>query len=104
MSFPENLMLFRKALLTLSGVVADITTAGSLDRVMLNQGLRQFSNEWPSRMFADPTSRSYGTHVANVELMELVGSWPATVNAYWQGLWRDSLDNLQRIQDRSPQL
>jgi ubiquinone biosynthesis protein len=100
MSFPENLMLFRKALLTLSGVVEDITTAASLDRVMLNQGLRQFSNEWPSRMFADPSSRSHGTHIANVELMELAGSWPATVSVYWQGLWRDGLDKLQRLQDR----
>jgi predicted unusual protein kinase regulating ubiquinone biosynthesis (AarF/ABC1/UbiB family) len=100
MRFPENLMLFRKALLTLSGVVEDITTAASLDRVMLNQGLRQFSNEWPSRMFADPSSRSHGTHIANVELMELAGSWPATVSAYWQGLWRDGLDKLQRLQDR----
>ncbi len=100
MSFPENLMLFRKALLTLSGVVADITKAGSLDRVMLNQGLRQFSSEWSSRMFADPTSRSYGTHVANVELMELAVSWPATLSAYWHGLWQDSLDYLQRVRDR----
>jgi hypothetical protein len=99
-SFPENLMLFRKALLTLSGVVADITPDGSFDRVMLNQGLRQFSHEWPSRMLVDPTSRSFGTHVANVELVELMGSWPATVNAYWLGLWQDSLDNLTRIKGR----
>jgi ubiquinone biosynthesis protein len=101
MGFPENLMLFRKALHTLSGVVADITTDCSLDRVMLNQGLRQFSGEWSSRMLADPASRSFGTHVSNVELMELMGSLPGTVNAYWLGLWQDSLDTLQRIQGRS---
>ena len=102
MSFPEDLMLFRKSLLTLSGVVADITTDSSLDRVMLNNGLRQFSSEWSSRMLADPTSRSFGTHVSNLELMELMGSWPATVNAYWLGLWQDGLDTLQGIKGRSP--
>ena len=101
MGFPENLILFRKALLTLSGVVADITTDCSLDRIMLNQGLRQFACEWPSRMLADPASRSFGTHVSNAELMQLMGSWPGTVNAYWLGLWQDSLDTLQRIQGRS---
>lgn len=101
MGFPENLVLFRKALLTLSGVVADISTDCSLDRVMLNQGLRQFSGEWPSRMFADPASRSFGTHVSNTELMQLMGSWPGTVNAYWLGLWQDSLDALRRVQRRS---
>jgi predicted unusual protein kinase regulating ubiquinone biosynthesis (AarF/ABC1/UbiB family) len=99
--FPENLMLFRKALLTLSGVVTDITTDCSLDRVMRNQGLRQFSAEWSSRLLADPASRAFGTHVSNVELLQLMGSWPGTVNAYWLGLWQDSLDTLQRIQGRS---
>ncbi len=101
MGFPENLMLFRKALLTLSGVVADITTDSSLDQVMLNQGLRQFAGEWSSRMLADPASRSFGTHVSNLELMQLMGSWPGTANAYWLGLWQDNLDTLQRIQGRS---
>ena len=99
--FPENLMLFRKALLTLSGVVTDITVDCSLDRVMRNQGLRQFSGEWFSRLLADPASRSFGTHVSNVELLQLMGSWPGTVNAYWLGLWQDSLDTLLRIQGRS---
>ncbi len=100
MGFPENLVLFRKALLTLSGVVADITTDCSLDRVMLNRGLRQFSSEWSSRMLADPVSRSFGTHVSNLELVQMFGSWPGTLNAYWLGFWQDSLDTLQRIHSR----
>jgi len=98
--FPENLMLFRKALHILSGVVADISKDCSLDQVMLNKGLRQFSGEWPSRMFAGPASKSFGTHVSNMELMQLMGSMPGTINAYWLGLWQDSLDMLQRIQER----
>ena len=52
-------------------------------------------------MFSDPVSRSFGTHVSNVELMTLLGSWPGTVSAYWLGFWQDSLDVLQRIQGRS---
>lgn len=97
MGFPENLVLFRKALLTLSGVVADIAPDCSLDRVMLDSGVRQFSCELPSRMLAAPASRSFGTHVSNAELMELLGSWPGTANAYWLGFWQDSLETLQRI-------
>jgi ubiquinone biosynthesis protein len=96
MGFPDSLLLFRKAILTLSGVVADITPDHSLDRVMLSSGLSQFSREFPGRALATPDSRSFGTHVSNADLVGLWSAWPSTAVAYWLGFWRDCIDEFQR--------
>jgi len=95
MGFADNLLLFRKAILTLSGVVADITPDHSLDRVMLSTGLSQFSREFPARTLATPDSRSFGTHVSNADLAGLWSAWPSTAVAYWLGFWRDCIDEFK---------
>ena len=95
MGFADNLLLFRKAILTLSGVVADITPDHSLDKVMLSSGLSQFSREFPARTLAAPDSRSFGTHVSNADLVGLWSAWPSTAVAYWLGFWRDCIDEFK---------
>lgn len=92
MGFAENLVLFRKALLTLSSVVADIDPKASIDRVMLGAGLQRFSAEAHQRLFAEPCSRAFGTHVSNTDLVDLLGSWPSAAASYWVGIWQDCLD------------
>ena len=96
MGFAENLVLFRKALLTLSSVVADIDSNASVDRIMLGAGLRRFSGEAYQRVFADADSRSFGTHVSNADLINLFGAWPGTAASYWVGVWQDCLDLFDR--------
>ena len=91
MGFAEDLVLFRKALLTLSSVVADIDSNASVDRIMLGAGLRRFSGEMHRRVFAEPGSRSFGTHVSNAELVDLFGAWPSSAASYWLGVWEDWL-------------
>lgn len=91
MGFPDNLVLFRKAILTLSGVVEDISANYSLDRVMLYSGLRQFSKELSTRVVTAPGSRAFGTHVSNADLIGLWSAWPSTSVAYWMGFWEDCL-------------
>ena len=95
MGFPDNLVLFRKAILTISGVLADISPDYSMDRVMLCSGLDQFSKEVSARFFARPGFRGFGTHVSNADLIELWSAWPGTAVAYWLGFWQDCLEALQ---------
>jgi ubiquinone biosynthesis protein len=93
MGFPENLVLFRKALLTLSSVVADIAENVSMDQIMLTTGLRRFCGETPTRLLANPGSRAFGTHLSNIDLFTLWGSCPNSATAYWLGVWQDCLDS-----------
>lgn len=95
MGFPENLVLFRKALLTLSSVIEDISEKSSVDRILLNAGLRRFCGEAPARILADPKSRAFGTHVSNIDLLTLCGSYPNSAAAYWLGAWQDCLESFK---------
>jgi ubiquinone biosynthesis protein len=95
MGFPDNLVLFRKSILTLSGVLSDLSADYTLDRIMLSSGLRQFSKELTARVLTAPGSRAFGTHVSNVDLMGLWSAWPSTAVAYWLGFWEDCLAVLQ---------
>lgn len=92
MGFPENLVRFRKALLTLSSVVADTSASASVDRIMLSAGLQRFSGELQHRLLAEPDSRSFSTHVSNVDVLGLLGSWPSAAASYWLGVWQDCLE------------
>ena len=91
MQFPEELTLFRKALLTLSGVISDVSGQPSIDEVLVMSGLMQFGREWAARPFAPFDSRAFGTHWSNADGFALWAGWPLTVSRYWAGLWRDAL-------------
>jgi ubiquinone biosynthesis protein len=67
--FPQGTTLFRKSLLTLSGVIRDVSPKTSLDNVLIGTGARQFFREFGSRTFAPTRSRSFGTHVSNADLV-----------------------------------
>ncbi|MCB1860771.1 MAG: hypothetical protein KDI47_03450 [Gammaproteobacteria bacterium] len=95
MGFPESLVLFRKALLTLSSVIEDIAEKSSVDRILLNAGVRRFCGEAPARVLAHPHSRAFGTHVSNIDLLTLCGSSPNSAAAYWLGAWQDCLESFR---------
>jgi ubiquinone biosynthesis protein len=67
--FPQGTTLFRKSLLTLSGVIRDVSPKTSLDNVLIGTGARQFLREFGSRALAPPRSRAFGTHVSNADLV-----------------------------------
>lgn len=74
--FEENLLLFRKLLHIVEGVVADIDPRCSLDQILLMAGCRQFGHEALLRPLADPFSRSFGTHLSNADIAEVICSGP----------------------------
>lgn len=82
--FSRDLLLFRKSVLTLEGVIADISLREPFDRVMTAAALRQLSLEWGDRVFALPSSRAFGSHISNLDLMSLYFELPATISRFWQ--------------------
>jgi ubiquinone biosynthesis protein len=70
--FPPRLLLFRKALLTLQGVLSDVWPAGSLEAVLMAEALVQLAWEYPLRWCKPLDDRDYGTHVSSADLLYLV--------------------------------
>jgi ubiquinone biosynthesis protein len=84
-----DLLLFRKALHTLEGVVADVgAEAGRIDAVLLGQFLAHLAAEWPLRWLAPPGSRAFATRLSNADLAGLLLNWPLAAVRFWLGRWR----------------
>ena len=95
LGFSEDLIMFRKALLTLTGVMADISTRYSTEGVLISSGMRQFQRELASRPFVSVDSRAFGTHVSNMDLFRLWYTMPLTVTRYWSKNCQFYLEKLQ---------
>jgi ubiquinone biosynthesis protein len=79
-----DLLLFRKTLYTLEGVVADIGAQESrIDQVLLREFLGHFAVEWPARGFALPDSRMFATRLSNADLAQMMLSLPWTATRLW---------------------
>jgi ubiquinone biosynthesis protein len=81
-----DLLLFRKSLHTLEGVVADIgAPEDRLDAVLLVQLLGHLVVEYPQRWLALPSSRAFATRLSNADLLEAALGWPCTLARFWLG-------------------
>jgi ubiquinone biosynthesis protein len=75
--FGADLMLFRKALHMVGGVVTDLGGGnGLIDQVLLSEFVVHFAAEWPWRFFSTPDSRAFATRLSNTDLAELMLSFP----------------------------
>lgn len=83
--FPPRLLLFRKAFLTLQGVLADVWPAGSLDATLMADLLVRLAWEGPSRWWRPLDDRDYATHVSTGDLLGLALGAPATLARAWAG-------------------
>jgi ubiquinone biosynthesis protein len=75
-SFGEQMTLFRKSILTLEDVLADVCAGSSLDKILPRSALDQLLREWSQRAFASPASREFGTHLSNLDLLSIYWSLP----------------------------
>jgi hypothetical protein len=94
--FNTDLMLFRKSLLTLEGVLADFTESDSsrralLDQTMLTTCLQRWIADWPQRLCMPLTFRSPSTHISTADLLSTIGSSLMTAARWWT---ENSLDLL----------
>jgi len=91
-----DLMLFRKSLHTLEGVIGELGADGfSIEQTLLFDFLCRFGGEWPHRWYAVPYSRLFSTRLSNLDLVHACLSWPLTVARFWQAEWRDWSHRLQ---------
>ncbi len=88
-----DLLLFRKSLHTLEGVVAE-TGGGelSIDDILLADFCRHFARELPCRWRASPASRQFATRLSNIDLTRVALESPAAVARFWAGKSLDLLD------------
>jgi ubiquinone biosynthesis protein len=91
--FGNDMLMFRKVLLMLEGVVADVAggTGIDLDATLAASFLRRLAGEWPGRAFAAPNSRAFGTRLSNADLGRLIGSIPWTTARVGFDWWRQWL-------------
>lgn len=80
--FAGGLIMFRKVLQTLDGVIADISPDCRVDRVLTLALIGQLVREWGKRPLAKPFSRQFATHVSNLDLMQMWFSAPLIVTRY----------------------
>ena len=89
--FSADLVLLRKSLLTLDGVVRDVSPEVSLDAVLVAAAAKAFAAEWPRRATALPYSRDFATHLSNADLLQFSAAGPMTMTNFWMQTWRDWL-------------
>lgn len=85
--FDADLMMFRKALHTLRGVVADIDEQFHADQTLLQAFLARFGTEWAPRLLAPPFSRQFSTHLSNADLATVLMATPLMASRYWLSLF-----------------
>jgi ubiquinone biosynthesis protein len=69
--FGEDLVLFRKSVLTLQGVAADVSEDLSLGKMLTLSGGLELSRKWNRRRVASAISRGFGAHASGVDLLSL---------------------------------
>jgi ubiquinone biosynthesis protein len=87
-----DLLLFRKSLHALEGVVADLG-AGTFecDDALFVEFLRRFGREWLQRFVLPPQSRALRTRLSNLDLARMLFGAPAAVVRFWQAELSDWL-------------
>lgn len=92
--FSSELLLYRKSILTIEGVIKDISGGSSIGRVFPAAAIRQFVCELTARAFAPPASRHFGTHLSNLDLFALYWGGPTVAARFWTHQWQCKLTAL----------
>jgi ubiquinone biosynthesis protein len=89
LAFPEETALFRKSLLTLTGVINDVWPHASIDEVLVTSGGRQFVAESWLRPLAPLETQVFGTHLSSEDLLRFLSTFAWTPARYLLGTYRD---------------
>jgi len=93
--FEHNLLLFRKTLLTLEGVLTDLGGGRPvemlLDQTVLARFLTQWAAEWPARFGTPLTARTLDTHLSTADAWSFAWSGPAAAARWWSAAGREVL-------------
>ncbi|MCH7958965.1 MAG: AarF/ABC1/UbiB kinase family protein [Candidatus Hydrogenedentes bacterium] len=80
--FPADLLLFRKSLFTIKGVIFDIDPNFSIDREFFLSFLRVFAGEFPRRLRTLPFSRDFKSQLSNLDLIRSYLASPLSLARY----------------------
>ena len=84
--FGAEMLLMRKMLHALEGVIADIGADRTcIDAVLLSDFFTRMAIEWPYRWLALPDSRAFATRLSNADLAGVMMSLPLTATRFWLG-------------------
>jgi ubiquinone biosynthesis protein len=79
-----DMMLFRKSLLTLEGVIGELGADDfQIDGVVLSEFARHFGREWLARWMSPPSSREFATRLSNSDLAAALLGSPIAIARYW---------------------
>jgi len=95
-----DLIMFRKVLLTLDGVLADVSAQVSVDELLPSLFLRRLACEWPRRLLTPPLSRALETRLSNEDLALLMMRLPLTPARAWL---ENTLELITRTKDKEPE-
>jgi len=84
--FGEQLAVFRKSWLSLTGVLGDLGAGTDADLPLLDLGVRRFAAEWPARLLAPADSRAFATHVSTAGLLRAAADTVPASLRYWARL------------------
>lgn len=80
--FPADLLLFRKSLFTIKGVINDIDPEFSIDKEFLLTFAKFMVREFPKRFARLPFSREYRSQLSNIDLIRTYLNSPLIVARY----------------------
>jgi ubiquinone biosynthesis protein len=83
--FSPDLVLFRKSFHTLQGVMADVDGEVALDGAIALRLMNQLTAEAGPRWLSHPLSRQFGSHLSNIDLIDLLMYGPLAPYRLW---WR----------------
>jgi hypothetical protein len=84
--FGAEMLLMRKMLHALEGVIADIGADRTcIDSVLLGRFFAKMAGEWPYRWLAWADSREFVTRLSNADLAGVMMGLPLTASRFWLG-------------------
>lgn len=93
--FGNELLLFRKTLLTLDGVLADLDEHSDLDAALIAAAMEAFARDWPRRALAAAGSRDFLTCLSNADLASLLLAAPAAAVQWGAMTWREAVERMR---------
>lgn len=90
-SFSSDLLLFRKSLLILDGVIQDVWEDCSTSTALAASFAFRLGSDWRGRLLTSPMARASRTHLSNFDLWRLLTAGPATSVRFWRGHAEDWL-------------
>lgn len=98
--FPADTLLFRKALHTLEGVLADTSPRLALEPALAGAALGELVREVPWRLRLSPQSRAFGSQLSSLELLGLGFGGPGAAVRFWTQTWSELLAGGSETFDR----